>query len=150
MAQTLLQVCKWRHDSDSCPIYYRPQRSCGKVIFSQVSVSHSVHSGGGRCGMGACTAGGCVAGGACMAGGYEIWSMSGRYASYWNAFLFTSQMLLDCRKRQLLLSILMTAEERNIPVQYVSHKQLSQMSQIHNVSTKLNIESLELTHVEWN
>ena len=40
----------------------------------------------------------------------------------------------------------MTAEERNIPVQYVSHKQLSQMSQIHNVST--NIESLELAHVE--
>ena len=26
--------------------YYRPQRSCGKVIFSQASVSHSVHSGG--------------------------------------------------------------------------------------------------------
>ena len=132
MAQTLLQVCKWRHDSDSCPIYYRPQRSCGKVIFSQVSVSHSVHEGGGRV----------------WHGGYEIWSMSGRYASYWNAFLFTSQMLLDCRKRQLLLSILMTAEERNIPVQYVSHKQLSQMSQIHNVSTNPNIESLALTHVE--
>ena len=88
--------------------------------------------------------------GACMTWGYEIWSMSGRYASYWNAFLFTSQMLLDCRKRQLLLSILMTAEERNIPVQYVSHKQLSQMSQIHNVSMNPNIESLELTHVEWN
>ena len=26
-------------------VYYRPQRSCGKVIFSQVSVSHSVHRG---------------------------------------------------------------------------------------------------------
>ena len=26
---------------------YRPQRSCGKVIFSQASVSHSVHRGGG-------------------------------------------------------------------------------------------------------
>ena len=25
---------------------YRPQRSCGKVIFSQASVSHSVHRGG--------------------------------------------------------------------------------------------------------
>ena len=25
---------------------YRPQRSCGKVVFSQASVSHSVHSGG--------------------------------------------------------------------------------------------------------
>ena len=28
-------------------IFYRPQRSCGKVIFSQASVSHSVHGGGG-------------------------------------------------------------------------------------------------------
>ena len=28
-------------------IYYRPQRSCGKVIFSQAYVSHSVHGGGG-------------------------------------------------------------------------------------------------------
>ena len=27
--------------------HYRPQRSCGKVIFSQASVSHSVHGGGG-------------------------------------------------------------------------------------------------------
>ena len=27
--------------------FYRPQRSCGKVIFSQASVSHSVHRRGG-------------------------------------------------------------------------------------------------------
>ena len=27
-------------------VNYRPQRSCGKVIFSQASVSHSVHGGG--------------------------------------------------------------------------------------------------------
>ena len=46
---------------------------------------------GGMCGgRGACMVvqwGACVvAGGACV--GYdEIWSMSGRYASYWNAFL---------------------------------------------------------------
>ena len=26
--------------------HYRPQRSCGKMIFSQASVSHSVHGGG--------------------------------------------------------------------------------------------------------
>ena len=26
--------------------FYRPQRSCGKIIFSQASVSHSVHRGG--------------------------------------------------------------------------------------------------------
>ena len=62
---------------------------------------------GGVCGRGpwkgVCVAGGmhgrgtCTAGGACTAGGvhgrgvcgryYEIRSMSGRYASYWNAFL---------------------------------------------------------------
>ena len=29
----------------------------------------------------------CVVGGACMRYD-EVWSMSGRYASYWNAFLF--------------------------------------------------------------
>ena len=63
--------------------------------------------GGGACMVGACMAGrACVAGGTCMAGGmhgrghawqgvhappsryYEMWSMSGQYASYWNAFLF--------------------------------------------------------------
>ena len=40
---------------------------------------------GGMCGGGACV----VGGSACM--GYnEIQSMSGRYASYWNAFLFSN------------------------------------------------------------
>ena len=34
----------FRHDS----VYYRLQRSCGKVIFSQASVRHSVHGGCGR------------------------------------------------------------------------------------------------------
>ena len=45
-------------------------------------------------GRGACVAGGVHGEGACVAGGrvchsryYEIRSMSGRYASYWNAFL---------------------------------------------------------------
>ena len=74
------------HQSHFSPHYYRAQRSSGKVMFSQASVSHSVHRGQGRhpredtprqthhqadtphptsdshC--------------------------SGRYASYWNAFLF--------------------------------------------------------------
>ena len=70
---------------------------------------------GGMCGKGACVAGGVHGRGACVAGGmcawqgrghawwvacvveggmcgryYEIRSMSGRYASYWNAFLFSS------------------------------------------------------------
>ena len=32
--------------SISASVNYRPQQSCGKVIFSQASVSHSVHRGG--------------------------------------------------------------------------------------------------------
>ena len=134
---------------------YRPQRSCGKVMFSQVCVENSVDGGGGMQGKGGmhgrgCMAGGrgcawqgvcvtegvcdrgcvwqgvCMAGGqcewragqhawqggmhdrghvwqgacmvgACVAGGhtpqqnYEIRSMSGRYVSYWNAFLFVDE-----------------------------------------------------------
>ena len=62
---------------------------------------------GGMCGrwgcswQGACMAGACVAGGHAWQGDMhrmhaprycEIWSMSGRYVAYWNAFL--SQMFL--------------------------------------------------------
>ena len=82
--------------------------SCGKVIFSQVSVSHSVYGG---CGLqgGAWVAGGMCGGGVhgrghawwgdthvSNAGYYEIWSMSGRYASYWNAFFFG--LCVSCRQ----------------------------------------------------
>ena len=90
---------------------YRPQRSWGKVIFLEACVKNSVHSGGGGGGgvrgRGACVRGGGICGrGMCMVGGcawqggmrgthalppgryYEIRSMSGRYASYWNPFLF--------------------------------------------------------------
>ena len=75
----------------------------GKVIFFTPVFTHSVHRGGtcvAGAGRHACMVhGACVAGGMCvwcrgmcMAGGmhgryYEIWSMSGQYASYWNAFL---------------------------------------------------------------
>ena len=85
------------------------KRSCGKVMFSHLSVNHSVHRE-------ACLAGGaCVAeGGACMAGGMcgrgHVWQggvhgggrdmhgnrdghCSGRYASYWNALLFFISVL---------------------------------------------------------
>ena len=92
--------------------HYRPQRSWGKVIFSEACVKNSVcmaqegHAWQGVCmvGKGACMTGGMNGRGACMAGGhvwwgvwqeggvcgryYEIRSMSGRYASYWNAHLF--------------------------------------------------------------
>ena len=69
---------------------YRPLRQ-GNVF---TPVCHSVHVGGGGVhGRGACMTGAMHGSGVCMAGGmcgryYEIWSISGRYASYWNAFLF--------------------------------------------------------------
>ena len=59
--------------------YYRPQRSCGKVMFSQACVKNSVHRGEGVC-PSACwdtLPGQTPPGGHC----------SERYASYWNAFL---------------------------------------------------------------
>ena len=47
MVQLQQQHCNWHAELiGSVPIYYRPQRSCGKVIFSQASVGHSVHRGG--------------------------------------------------------------------------------------------------------
>ena len=69
--------------------YYRPQRSCGKVIFSQVSISHSVHGGRGvdlsmhwgRHSPGRhppCRH---------LLPTTDVYC-SGQYASYWNAFLF--------------------------------------------------------------
>ena len=53
--------------------FYRPQRSWGKVIFSEACVKNSVHSGG-VCGRGVCIVGVCMVGwhawwGVCMAGG---------------------------------------------------------------------------------
>ena len=89
--------------------FYRPQTKFAKIMFSQVSVcpqwggghawQRGVHGREDMHGEGVCMAGG----GACMAGGmcgrgtcmacmppcryYKIWSMSGRYVSYWNAFL---------------------------------------------------------------
>ena len=55
----------------------------GKVMFSEASVSHSVHGGVWR---GAASGG--VGGQTPHIGYYGIRSTSGRYASYWNAFLF--------------------------------------------------------------
>ena len=83
------------------------KRSFGKVMFSHLSVSHSVHGGGacvaggkavwqgafmaegGMRGRGACVAGVCVWQGVCVVGGVcggRDSHCSGRYASYWNAF----------------------------------------------------------------
>ena len=89
-------------------LYYRPQTKFAKVMFLQVSVCPQ----GGVCvacgrGEGACVVGGFVwwghawqggrvwqggmrgGGRACHSRYYGIRSMSGRYASYWNAFLFS-------------------------------------------------------------
>ena len=50
--------------------FYRPQRSWGKVIFSEECLKNSVHRGGGMHGRGVCMAGvACMAGGACVVGG---------------------------------------------------------------------------------
>ena len=77
---------------------YRPQTKFAKVMFLQVSV---ILSGGGVRG---CSRGACVVArggmrdwsGGDMRGFFdEIQSMSGRYASYWNAFLFVICSVLD-------------------------------------------------------
>ena len=70
----------------------------GKVMFSEASVSHSVHSGGGpHPGESACIGGsasrgwGSTPSGVCPIPPVPTSSgshCSGRYASYWNAFLF--------------------------------------------------------------
>ena len=61
--------------------------SCGKVMFSQACVKNSVHMAGHACHT--CPQA-CTPPRACMLPirYYEMWSMSRRYASYWNAFLF--------------------------------------------------------------
>ena len=121
-------------------LFYRPQRSWGKVIYSEVCVKNSVHRGDMH-GRGVCMVGGaCMVGEACMVGGHawlggmcgrghvwlggawleghawlggmhgwgSVWqgacvvggvvrsirSMSGRYASYWNAFLFIKKITM--------------------------------------------------------
>ena len=53
----------------------------------------------GGCGRGHVWQGACMAGGVCCWGGihdryYEIRSMSGRYASYWNAFLLINSFVI--------------------------------------------------------
>ena len=75
----------------------------GKVIFSQACVIPSVHRW--EVGFPACitdhmTGGVCIQRGICIQGvgqtpqHYGIWSISGRHASYWNAFLFHMWLIL--------------------------------------------------------
>ena len=72
---------------------YRPQRSCGKAMFLHLSVSHSVHRGGVSASVHAGIhplAGTPPKAGKPSPGRYTPHDghCSGRYASYWNAFLF--------------------------------------------------------------
>ena len=84
-------ICCFAAFKRSCD-NYRPQTKFAKVMFLQVSVILS--TGGGACVVapgGACVV--ALGGHAWFLGGMhgffdEIWSMSGWYASYWNAFLF--------------------------------------------------------------
>ena len=63
---------------------YRPQRSCGKVIFSEACVKNSVHGGGGGVCLSACWDTQTPRADISLADGH----CRGRHASYWNAFLF--------------------------------------------------------------
>ena len=73
-----------------------------------------MHGRGGMCGRGAGMVGVCmIVHVACTTPTgryYEIWSMSGRDASYWNGFLFT--FVLRCRELEFKLSFLEHYEER--------------------------------------
>ena len=74
-------------DDNSNDGYYSPQRSCGKVMFSQASVI--LFTGGDVCVGGCAWQGARMAGGACMVGGMRGGGhgrrdghCSRRYASY--------------------------------------------------------------------
>ena len=75
--------------------YYRPQRSCEGYVFTGVCLS----TGGGSAPRGSVCSGGCLVQGGLLPGGWYPsmhWGRPpwrdgyccGRYASYWNAFLF--------------------------------------------------------------
>ena len=80
-----------------------------------------MHVKGGMHGKGACVAGGCMVGG--MRGRYyEIRSMSGRYASYWNAFLFDLLLRLvssvkttfDCDQHCCIYALVLQLKSRKL------------------------------------
>ena len=74
-------------------LYYRPQRSWGKVMFLHVSVILFTEGWGG--GLSLCPGSG--GGSQSLSGGVSVMEtpcavMNGRYASYWNAFLFSRNL----------------------------------------------------------
>ena len=75
--------------------FYRPQWSCGKVMFLHLSVSHSVHREVSASGPRGMPPGQTPPPCPVHAG---IWSTSGRYASYWNTYLLKYENLYCCFK----------------------------------------------------
>ena len=70
--------------------FYRPQRSSGKVIFSQACVKNSVH------GEGACVAEGSVHGrGACAVGGVRAWQE--KWQLQWAVRILLECILVFCK-----------------------------------------------------
>ena len=66
--------------------HYRPQRSWGKLIFSETCDKNSVHGAGGHAWQGVCMAGGHVSQGACMVGEWGCaWQggLHGRGHAWW-------------------------------------------------------------------
>ena len=77
--------CQNKLPLGSVLIYYRPQQSCGKVMFLNLSVI--LFTGGGLCPGVSLSGGLSVRGGGLCQGDPTCTVTCGRYASYWNAFL---------------------------------------------------------------
>ena len=98
-------------------------------MFLHLSVSHSVHRGG-RCAW--------LQGGACV--GYdEIQSMSGRYVSYWNAFLLPVHWTASGRPKSLdgisaIYSYIQISEPKFCPTSLKSHRiKLPELEQLYQI-----------------
>ena len=75
------------------PIFTAPNGSCGKVMFSQASLSHSVQGGGGGYSPPGWVLTTLTPSGYMELGYCGIRLTNGQYASYWNAFLLAFQFL---------------------------------------------------------
>ena len=77
-------------------------RRLSVILFTGGGGAGGMHGRGGMCGKGGCAWQGDVHGMHAPPGRYyDIWSLSGRYASYWNAFLYYN---LHFKRSQLALT----------------------------------------------
>ena len=83
--------CTWMARTRWFCLYYHPERSWGKVIFSQASVI--LLTGGLPAPRGVSAPGGVYFGGVPGGDPPRDGHCCGRYASYWNAFLFNKETL---------------------------------------------------------